>query len=406
MSTPRIAFLNEDLWLGGGTTFVFNLSGELVRRRVPLLVSSLSHIDSLASDFVRLCIPVAKERQPFRIFEDRLRSVLESLAMFKPNAALVNMTPITGEILRYLPEGVRKVGIVHTRCQNNFDNIVRYAAFMNLVVTVSREAKEELKQAFDGAGVSAPTIICIEPGVPLPGAEFQKRGDPSNPLRILYLGRLEDGAKRVRLFPQILRDLEASGIAFAWTIAGEGPERLWLESQMRPRRENQKVHFTGTVPYSRVGSLLAEHDILLLTSSTESFPLSLHEAMAWGLVPVVSDLPGRIRELVTPKTGIRVDPDDVTGYAASIVRLHGDRGAMAEMSKAASLVIAKEHSVSAMADRWMAAIEDLGPFGELDWPCRFEVKAPLFAHRSVLFMTPARWARRLAACARRALRKE
>ena len=57
------------------------------------------------------------------------------------------------------------------------------------------------------------------------------------------LGRLYHEQKRVRLFPEIWRQLCAAGIPFSWTIAGEGPEQPWLEQTLVSSNPAQKAVF-------------------------------------------------------------------------------------------------------------------------------------------------------------------
>jgi len=82
-------------------------------------------------------------------------------------------------------------------------------------------------------------------GVPMPEPRDDPGPDGRLPLRIVYLGRLDQLQKRVRLFPEILRQLEASGVPFHWTIAGEGPERAFLQSVMKGPGPHQTLSFPG-----------------------------------------------------------------------------------------------------------------------------------------------------------------
>jgi glycosyltransferase involved in cell wall biosynthesis len=261
------------------------------------------------------------------------------------------------------------------------------------VVTVSERNRDFLAARFG----SRLRIECVEPGIPLPAGGPRLQRAESEPLRVLYLGRLEDDGKRVRLFPAIFERLKNSGIPFVWTIAGEGPERQFLEENMKPGDDRQRVVFKGLVPYSEVPALLAEHDILLLTSDLETFSLSLHEGMAAGLVPVVSDLPGRVGRMVTPERGIRVPVNHVDGYADAIIRLHRDRKKWRRMSLAAMAAIGPECSVEAMADRWLAILPPV-PETPVVWPVRWKLQVPRFAAKKRWwFSPPMRALRRLAA---------
>ena len=168
-----------------------------------------------------------------------------------------------------------------------YDTMRHYAPWMDLAVMVSKTMKQKAEAMPEFAGVP---VACLPYGVPMcPDAGLPAR-DFTAPLRLLYLGRLENEQKRVRLFPQMLEQLKASGIPFHWTIAGDGPEKMALEQAMRGS-PNQTVSFPGKISYAVVPEILRAHDIFLLASDYEGLPLSLLEAMGAGLVPVVSELP-------------------------------------------------------------------------------------------------------------------
>jgi hypothetical protein len=94
--------------LGGSTTFVCNLGGELVRRGIPVRVLSLGKENPLGSDFQRLNIPVQSMDDRRFIYEDRLAMVLDELGRFKPAVVLANLSASSFEALRY---GVDDVAI-------------------------------------------------------------------------------------------------------------------------------------------------------------------------------------------------------------------------------------------------------------------------------------------------------
>src|SRR5260370_12800552 len=90
-------------------------------------------------------------------------------------------------------------------------------------------------------------IHCMTSGVLVPQTFTPRRLVPGDPLRILYLGRLDRGQKRVHLFPEILSGLVQSGIPFTWTIVGEGAEKGFLEQNLKTARPDQHVCVPDTV---------------------------------------------------------------------------------------------------------------------------------------------------------------
>ena len=327
------------------------------------------------------------------IFEDRLQAVLNGLARFKPTTVVANLGSDSFEVFRYLPPGIFRLGMVHSDDAVVYSMVRHYVKHMDGLAVVSRIIRERLQADPDFAGLP---IHQLTLGVTMPDAGQVVRPDATRPLRILYLGRLAQEQKRVRLFPEIFSHLCASGIPFHWTISGEGPDRAFLEANLKTVSSLQTVAFTGPVRYADVPSILREHDVFLLASDFEGLPLSLLEAMGHGLVPVVSDLKSGIPEVVDASNGMLVPVNDVAGYASAIIHLHEHRDELAAKSAAARERVQKEFSVAAMTDRWLAAFP-APPASPPIWPLRWKISAPLPAKNPLHFSPPMRFLRRMAA---------
>jgi glycosyltransferase involved in cell wall biosynthesis len=266
----------------------------------------------------------------------------------------------------------------------------RRAQHLDLIVGMSKQIVETLASRRE---LDAVPKRYVQQGVSVPAQVQLRDYRDKAPLRILYLGRLDPG-KRVRLFPEILRQLRATGMPFVWTIAGDGPEKSFLEQAMVSADVAQSVRFIDKVAYRDVPALLQSQDVFLLASDHEGMPLSLLEAMGAGLVPVVSDLPSGVGEVVNETTGKLVALDDIAGYARAICWLHEHREAMTQMALAAQRRVREEFSVSAMTDRWLA----LAPLAEqvdVAWPARFAMRAPLDTRWPFWFHEPFRTLRRV-----------
>jgi hypothetical protein len=391
-----VAFVTGSLNLGGTTTFLCNLGGELVRRGISVRVLNLEKANPLGSDFQRLNIPVQSLDDRRMICEDRLAMVLGELSRFQPAVVLANLAPTSFEALRYVPAGVFRVGTGQSDDPGVYEMLRHYAPHMDLLAVVSKtmKAKAEAMPEFGRVPVHY-----LPYGVPLPES-LNATARLKGPLRILYLGRLWQVQKRVRLFPVIFDRLKSSGIPFHWTVAGEGPEKAFLQQAMIPAPPEQTVSFTGSIPYRDVPQVLREHDVFLLPSDSEGLPLSLLEAMGHGLVPVVSNLESGVSEVVDATNGVLVPVNDVEGYARAIVHLHQHRDELAAKSAAARARVRTEFSVGAMADRWLAAFPKEPPaIGA--WPADWKIKPPLPARHPVCFSPPMRVLRRLAVKFRR-----
>jgi glycosyltransferase involved in cell wall biosynthesis len=390
VDTPRFALVTGSVALGGSTTFLINFAGELMRREIPVAVWNFELESPLAGDFARQKIPVTLLDQHHLIFEDRLEMILRQMAEFRPTVVISTLGAVSFEALRYVPDGVFRVGLGQSDDSIVYDMMRHYGPWMDCVAMVSRAMKEKAEAMPEFA---RNRVAYLPYGVPM-DAPMPVR-EPGQPLRILYLGRLGREQKRVHLFPEILSRLVQSGIPFHWTIAGEGPERAFLEANLKSAIPEQTISFAGAVAYAAVPELIARHDIFLLASDYEGLPLSLLESMGRGLVPVVSDLKSGIPQVVDASNGILVPVNDVRGYAEAIIRLHRQRDEFARKSVAARARVERDFSVAAMADRWLAVLPPQAATAS-PWPTRFRIKGPLTAKNQLYFSPPVRQLRRLA----------
>ena len=91
------------------------------------------------------------------------------------------------------------------------------------------------------------------------------------------------------------------------------PESVRSRLVVRPRFERQELP-----------SLLSGRGILLFPSRSEGYPLSLVEAMACGVAPVASAIPGVVDVVEHGVSGLLSPPEDWKGLADSILRLQSE----------------------------------------------------------------------------------
>jgi colanic acid/amylovoran biosynthesis glycosyltransferase len=293
--------------------------------------------------------------------------------------------------LRYVPKGITRAAVIQSDDEMFYRSISPYGPFTEAAVGVSEQARSVLASMPEFRHARA---LYLPYGINIPPAFVPRRSKSDSPLRILYFGRLDRPQKRVQLFPEILRHLIESGISFLWTVAGQGEEAAFLEQNMKANRPGQEVRLRGGIPYADVPKLLQENDVFLLASNKEGLPLSLLEAMADGMVPVVTDMPSGIREVVSEGNGIKVPMDNVAGFAEAMVRLQRNPDEMERLSRSARETVAREFSTQAMTDRWLAAFPASNQHA--DWPERWKIRAPLSMPRPMYFSPPMRILRRLA----------
>lgn len=133
--------------------------------------------------------------------------------------------------------------------------------------------------------------------------------------------------KGLHLLPPALAELRDAGIAFAWRIAGTGPELERLRSLVRQHRLDDRVTFLGALHNDAVRRELEQADLFVLPcviaadGERDGIPIAITEAMATG-VPVLTTPVSGIPEVVRDgDTGFLVAPDDVPALAARLREL-------------------------------------------------------------------------------------
>lgn len=105
--------------------------------------------------------------------------------------------------------------------------------------------------------------------------------------------------------------------------------------------------------------LLAESSVFVLPSPNEGLPMSMLEAMAWGVVPVVTAVGGIPEVIVDGENGLFVTPGDVDGIAAALVRLVREPE-LADRLAVAARTTAERHGldnyVHELGEVWRAAL--------------------------------------------------
>jgi len=104
-----------------------------------------------------------------------------------------------------------------------------------------------------------------------------------------------------------------------------------------------KVRFTGTIPYDQLPSHMAMCDIFVTASVTEVHPFSVIEAMATGLPIAGIDSPGVGDSITDGETGL-LSTEDIAAYTAKLTYLCMNPDLQKKMGKAA-FTAAEEFSI-------------------------------------------------------------
>jgi glycosyltransferase involved in cell wall biosynthesis len=231
----------------------------------------------------------------------------------------------------HLPSRVRYLSICHSVSRGSYLTATVHRERLSAVVAINRRQMEDLTGRWR---LPAHLVRLIPHGIDL--ARFSSPARPSaagDPLRLVFLGRLDDLDKGVMLLPAILQKTEKLGVDFSCDILGSGPDEERLKRAMQAPGLQRCVSFHGQAPPREVPARLASADIFLMPSRFEGVPLSLLEAMAAGCVPVATHLRGITDMIVADGvSGFLCPMGDTRAFAEKIAWLSRHRDRLGQMS--------------------------------------------------------------------------
>ena len=121
----------------------------------------------------------------------------------------------------------------------------------------------------------------------------------------------------IRAIPLILE--QASQARFI--IIGDGKQREYLEELATSLGISENISFVGWIPHDELPGYLNSSDIYVSTSRSDSTSMSLQEAMACELAPVVTDLPANREWINDAENGFIVPIDNPQALAERIIYL-------------------------------------------------------------------------------------
>ena len=298
-----------------------------------------------------------RESAPGRLARYLLSPLALAVAILRRNAAIVHLnTSLNAKAywrdLAYLVVaklcGARVLlqkhgGSLEAFCRGNrlFEAFVRGSLRLaDAVVVLSRA---ELLQY--QARLGEKSVLLVPNGIDCEPFHRYNRApaDPGAPLRCVYIGRL---APRKGL-DEIIDAMAVSRASLV--IAGSGPDESRLRLRVKELDLGKRVRFAGPAYGAEKVRLLCQADLLLLPSYSEGLPYALLEAMAAGVVPVVTRV-GAIPDVVDAGThGLFVPLRDAQAIARALESLESDRAWLARMSAACRKRVATQYSLDRVA---------------------------------------------------------
>lgn len=259
----------------------------------------------------------------------RLKRELESFNPDLINALYISGYGLLGALSGYRPLILSALGsdlLVDYRRHFIHRAQIEYAVKKADLITVDSDS---LARAALEAGAASEEIIKVYFGIdrelfhpPARSGSRNKQGplviiSTRNLYKIYNLDLLVEAA------PRILGGTDARFI-----ICGDGPERERLEKRVSRLGISDRFTFEGSVAPEVLAARLRESDVYISTSTSDSTSVSLLEAMACGVFPIVTDIEANREWIDDGINGIILEKDNPGELAEVVIRTAVERSPM------------------------------------------------------------------------------
>lgn len=240
--------------------------------------------------------------------------------------------------------GMLVIGMSHesyeaTRRSSRYRRVKRYFADADLLLALTRaDADAWAAGGMSNVG-SMPNPLHITPVATSPRTERV----------VVRLGRLAF-EKGQDMLLEAWAEVAPHHPSWRLRLYGSGPDETALHRQATELGIADSVEFAGAT--SDIETALTGASIFALSSREEGFPMSIMEAMVYGLPTVAFDCAPGVRELLTEgRDGIIVVPGNTTEFAAALGRLISDADLRDTLGETARKSV-RRHDPATIVDRW------------------------------------------------------
>jgi len=169
--------------------------------------------------------------------------------------------------------------------------------------------------------------------------------------QIACLGRLVEAKDHANLV-QAVRLVVDSGVTdIKVNIIGDGPLHEQIDNLIRKNQLSDYIALLGN--RTDIDILLQSHDILVLSSKREGFPMVILEAMSCG-IPCVATAVGGVPDIINSANGWLVQKEDARALADGILLAYHNKQQLPAMGKAARATIVGHYDIRNILEKYEA----------------------------------------------------
>ncbi|MBW4509784.1 MAG: glycosyltransferase family 4 protein [Scytonematopsis contorta HA4267-MV1] len=221
-------------------------------------------------------------------------------------------------ILDQIPANIGRVFVLHSDEKFYYELLSHFSPHLDGIIAGSSHINQQANIFLKSVGLYPPSAV-IPYGIDVPSViEAYK-------LKIIYCGRLSEYQKRIFDTLEIAYLLKQWRVNFHLTLVGDESNRDVLKLRIRHLDLEDCVRIIGPLTAEQLVEQFKLHHIFLQVSEFEGLSIALLQAMANGLIPVVSKVASGVTEIVEHGVnGYFAERGDVHSFASILQDLATD----------------------------------------------------------------------------------
>ena len=347
------------LGLGGIEEWTKGICKEFVKHQeFPSYILCNDDINLISNELKNHIVHVDIQREKAFSVEN-VKEVIHKIAKYLP-CIIVTSQPddilLCGKLLREkYGEDVKIVSGIRGGHPEIFQRYIDMRLCTDLYVCVNSNIRKNMI----ALGVHKNDIYTMLCPVECPDKNNRTYSMIGQPIRIGYAGRIQVDEKRADLIEKLCSELEENQINYIFELAGEGSYENEMFHFIENNKLKEKVKLIGKIDKMQIPAFWQTKDICINISDHEGRSRTTIEAMANGVVPIVTETSGVYDDIEDGVNGFIVALQDYKTMAKRIKYLEKNRYLLKYMGEKAHLELKGKSNMEEHYSFWKMIISKL-----------------------------------------------
>jgi glycosyltransferase involved in cell wall biosynthesis len=243
---------------------------------------------------------------------------------------------------KYYKDSIKIISVLHSDFTRTYEQNKIINNYVDNYLCVSNDVKSNFEKNFVN---DANKIHYKESPIVFDEQYFKTYSNIDEPIRIGYGARLEKAQKRADLLIPLINQLEKLHVMYTLDIAGDGSYFKHIQNFIIQNSLENKIRLHGSISFKKMNDFWKSCDICINLSDIEGIGLSMLEAMALGVIPIVTETAGAKEFIKNGVNGFINSCNDVYSIAKCIEGLSNNRDKLSSFGDISRTIIKEKCSI-------------------------------------------------------------